>query len=81
MDKITADSQLAGKLPALHDKTAVYDQNGHAIGIYYPMNGPREAPYPHCPYTDDELDAIEGEEGGFTFEEVLSHLHERKNGR
>lgn len=79
MDRVTANDQLGSKLPLLQNKTAVYDQEGSAIGIYYPIIEKPEFDSVNASYSDDELEAFEGEEGGLSEEEVLQNLANLKH--
>ena len=77
MEVVIADEDLANKLPGLKTGIAIKNPNGRIMGIYKPMPDTAHATH-DCPFSEEELAAIEAEPGGLTLEEIWTRLGRTK---
>lgn len=72
MSVIVVDEPLQHELESLTAPAELRDRQGRLLGRFSPVLIGREArrATDNCPYSDDELDAMQNESGGRTLAEI-----------
>ncbi|HTQ41084.1 MAG TPA: hypothetical protein VMJ32_19015 [Pirellulales bacterium] len=77
MDKLTVDPTTVAKLADLHFAVELCDASGQVLGWFQPAMTPEKYADLDVPFTDEELEAADNEEGGRTLKEILADLERR----
>ncbi len=75
MDKLTVDANIGARLAGLEHTVELCDVAGKVLGWFRPAE---DSEYYIPPFTEEELQTAEGEEGGRSLEEILADLKGRK---
>ncbi len=77
MSQVTIDSALLTRLNGLAEQTEFLDDNGRLLGHFVPAKRKDlfvPPPEDKCPYTPEELDEMENEEGARPLAELWKEL-------
>ena len=73
--RVVVDESVSRQLDALDDPVDVCDRDGRVLGRFLPMRQSfTPLPSDECPYTPDELRAMQRETGGRSLSEIWESL-------
>jgi hypothetical protein len=77
MTRVVLDKKTLAKLSKPARKVEIYDEEGNLVGIFAPIMDQGTNGSIEVPFTNEELDRFEKEQGGRTLAEILADLERR----